>query len=167
MRSKQFIIIGFLVIFLLVLIGVIQFFQSIQAGAWSEESQAVETAYTKTIMTKANKVDTFVGTEAFKIVYGEDAIGQKLIVWISDQEIHTEYAADGLQDKLLRTQFASKEPKAKLLRILPGKFKDMYVWELYYKKPNDSGKQIYYYDYIQFKDGLLLDTYNLGEKHEV
>jgi uncharacterized protein YpmB len=90
-----------------------------------------------------------------------------LIVWISDSEIHTEYVSDGLNDKDLRAQFALKEPTAKLLRILPGKFMDMYIWELYYKKPGKSGKLTYYYDYINFKDGALLDTYNLGEIHGV
>jgi uncharacterized protein YpmB len=164
MRSKRIFLFSIVVVFSLSLFGLSQFFQTIQAGAWSEENQAVETAYEKTIMVKADKVDTFVGTQIYKIVFGEDAIGQKLIVWISDLEIHTEYVADGLQDKELRTQFAVKEPTAKLLRILPGKMNDMFVWELYYKKPGKSGKQTYYYDYIRFKDGVLLDTYNLGEK---
>jgi uncharacterized protein YpmB len=167
MRTKRIILVGFIALFLLLLFGLSQFFQSIQAGAWSEESQAVDTAYKKTIMTKASKVETFVSTETYKIVYGEDAIGQELIVWISDSEVHTEYLSDGLKDKDLKTQFALKEPTAKLLRILPGKFKDLYVWELYYKKPGASGRQSYYYDYIQFKDGVLLDTYYLGEKHNM
>jgi uncharacterized protein YpmB len=87
-----------------------------------------------------------------------------LIVWIGNADIHTEYVADGLKDKDLRAQFAKNEPTAELLRILPGKLNEQLVWELYYKKPNDSGKQVYYYDYIQFKDGALLDTYNLGSK---
>jgi uncharacterized protein YpmB len=167
MQTKKIILFGSIAVFSLLLFGLTQFFQTIQADAWSEESQAVETAYGKTIMTKATKVETFVNTQTYKIVYGEDAIGQELIVWISDSEIHTEYVSDGLKDKDLRAQFALKEPTAKLLRILPGKFKDMYIWELYYKKPGASGKQTYYYDYINFKDGALLDTYNLGEKHEV
>jgi uncharacterized protein YpmB len=167
MWNKKVILIGSFVVFALLLFGLSQFFQTIQAGAWSEESQAVETAYKKTIMTKATKVETFVNAKIFKIVYGEDAIGQQLIVWISDLGVHTEYVADGLQDKDLRTQFAKKEPTAKLLRILPGKFKDMYVWELYYKKPGESGRQTYYYDYINFKNGTLLDTYNLGDKHDM
>jgi uncharacterized protein YpmB len=162
---RSIIVIGSIAVFSLLLFGLSQFFQTIQAGAWSEESQAVATAYEKSIMTKAVKVDTFVSTQTYKIVYGEDAIGQKLIVWIGDSEIHTEYVSDGLKDKDLRTKFALKEPTANLLRILPGKFNDKYVWELYYSKPGKSGKQSYYYDYIDFNDGTLLDTYNLGEKH--
>ncbi len=141
-----------------------QFFQSIQAGNWAEETQAVDTAYKQTIMAKATKVETFINDQTYKIVYGEDVVGQKLIVWISGEEIHTEYVADGLDDKELRKQFAQKQPTAKLMRVLPGKFKDRFVWELYYKKPGKSGRTTYYYDYINFKDGLLLDTYNLGDK---
>jgi uncharacterized protein YpmB len=165
MRTKRIFVIGSIAVFSLLIFGLSQFFQTIQAGAWSEESLAVETAYEKTIMTKATKVDTFVSTQTYKIVYGEDAIGQKLIVWIGGSEIHTEYVSDGLKEKELRAQFALKEPTANLMRILPGKFNEKYVWELYYKKPGKSGKQTYYYDYIDFKDGALLDTYNLGEKY--
>jgi uncharacterized protein YpmB len=164
MWNKKIILMGSIVVIGLLLFGLSQFFQTIQAGAWSEESQAVDTAYKKTIMAKATKVETFINAQTYKIVYGEDAIGQKLIVWISDSEIHTEYVSDGLKDKDLRTKFAQKEPTAQLLRILPGKFKDKFVWELYYKKPGVSGRQTYYYDYITFKDGVLLDTYNLGDK---
>lgn len=164
MQSKRVILISSLVLFSLLLFGLLQFFQTIQASAWSEERQAVETAYQKTIMTKAAKVETFVGTQTYKIVYGEDALNQALLVWIGDKEIHTEYVADGLSDKELRTKFAQKEPTAELLRILPGKLKEKLVWELYYTKPNETGKKAYYYDYIEFKDGALLDTYNLGSK---
>ncbi|QGQ96832.1 hypothetical protein EHS13_19075 [Paenibacillus psychroresistens] len=164
MWNKKIIVMGVIVVFALLLFGLAQFFQTIQAGAWSEESEAVDTAYKKTIMAKATKVDTFINDQTFKIVYGEDAVGQKLIVWISDEEIHTEYVSEGLKDKDLLAQFAQKEPTAKLMRVMPGKFKDKFVWELYYKKPGESGRQTYYYDYIDFKDGFLLDTYNLGDK---
>jgi uncharacterized protein YpmB len=164
MQSKRVILISGIVLFSLLLFGLSQFFQTIQAGAWSEERQAVDTAYQKTIMTKATRVESFIGTQTYKIVFGEDALGQALIVWIGDKDIHTEYAADGLADKALHTQFAEKEPTAKLLRILPGKLNEKLVWELYYSKPNEKGKTEYYYDYIHFKDGALLDTYKLGSK---
>lgn len=164
MQSKRIVLISGIVLFSLLLFGLLQFFQSIQAGAWSEERQAVDTAYQKTIMTKATKVETFISAQTYKIVYGEDALGQALIVWIGESSIHTEYAADGLQEKDLRTHFAQKEPTAELLRILPGKLKEKLVWELYYSKPNEMGKTAYYYDYINFKNGALLDTYSLGIK---
>jgi uncharacterized protein YpmB len=164
MQSKKWVWLSAIAVFSLLLFGLAQFFQSVQAGAWSEETVAVETAYQKTIMAKATKVDTYIGTQAFKIVYGEDAIGQQIIVWLGEKEIHTEYVADGLQEKDLRTQFAKKEPTAKLLRILPGKFNDSFIWELFYEKKDDLGHVNYYYDYISFKDGTLIDTYYLGEK---
>jgi uncharacterized protein YpmB len=164
MLTQKKVVFGAIAVFSLLLFGLSQFFQTIQAGAWSEERQAVETAYQKTIMAKATKVDTFVGTQAFKIVYGEDAIGQQVIVWLGETEIHTEYAADGLKDKELRMKFAAKEPAAKLLRILPGKVSESYVWELFYEKPGETGKPNYYYDYVTFNEGMLIDTYHLGEK---
>jgi uncharacterized protein YpmB len=163
MQMKKIVLIGAIALALL-LFGLSQFFQTVQAGAWSEERQAAETAYQKTIMVKASKVDTFVGTKEYKIVFGEDAIGQQLIVWLGTNDIHTEYAADGIKEKDLQMLFAKKEPNAKLLRILPGKMNDKYVWELFYKKQDSAGKINYYYDYLTFKEGTLLDTYNLGTK---
>ncbi|MEX2460781.1 MAG: DUF5590 domain-containing protein, partial [Paenibacillaceae bacterium] len=150
MPSKKIVLIGFIVLFTLLLFGLSQFFRIIQAGAWTQERQAVDTAYQKTIMTEATKVETFISSQTYKIVYGKDAIGQELIVWIGDSDIHTEYVADGLKEKDLRTQFAQKEPTAELLRILPGKLKEKLVWEVYYKKPNEAGKQVYFYDYVNF-----------------
>jgi uncharacterized protein YpmB len=164
MQSRRMVWFVVIAVLSLCLFGLTQFFQSIQTDEWSEETVAVQTAYQKTIMAKATKVDTFVGAQTFKIVYGEDAIGQQLIVWVGEKEIHTEYTADGLQDKDLRIQFAKREPSAKLLRILPGKLNDSYIWELFYQKKADSSNQNYYYDYLSFKDGALIDTYNLGVK---
>jgi uncharacterized protein YpmB len=164
MLTKKKTIIGSIAIFSLLLFGLSQFFQTIQASAWSEERQAVDTAYQKTIMAKATKVDVFVGTQTYQIVYGEDAIGQPIIVWIGESEIHTEYAADGLKEKDLRTKFAEKEPTAKLLRTMPGKLNATFVWEVFYEKKGTSGKVNYYYDYVTFKEGTFIDTYDLGGK---
>jgi uncharacterized protein YpmB len=162
LQTRTKVIFGAIVIFALLLFGLSQFLEGAQAGEWSDNNQAALTAYQKTIMVKATKVESFIGDQSFKIVYGDDALGQKLIAWISDSEIHSEYVSDGISDKTLRTQFAQKEPTASLMRILPGKLKNDYVWELFYKKPNEHGKQNYYYDYLNFKDGSLIDTYDLG-----
>jgi uncharacterized protein YpmB len=164
LQTKTKVLLAAVVLAAILIFGLSQFYQTIQASTWAEKRNAVNTAYQKTILINATKVDTFVGDQIYDIVYGQDAIGQQVIAWIGDTEIHTEYAADGYKEKDLRSHFAAKEPTASLLRIMPGKFKETFVWEIFYKKKDAGGKQNYYYDYVNFKDGSLIDTYNLGPK---
>jgi uncharacterized protein YpmB len=164
LQRKTKTIIGAVVLAVILFFGLSQFYQTTQASTWNEERNAVNTVYHKTILVKSTKVDTFVGDHPYEIVYGQDVLGQQLIVWLGDTEIHTEYASDGYSEKDLRIKFAAKEPTAALLRVMPGKLKDTFVWEVFYKKTDAHGKQNYYYDYLNFKDGSLIDTYNLGPK---
>jgi uncharacterized protein YpmB len=164
LQRKTKALIGAVVLAAVLIFGLSQFYQTIEASTWSEKRNAVNTAYQKTILVNATKVDTFVSDHSYDIVYGQDTLGQQVIVWLGDTEIHTEYASDGYNEKDLRIKFAAKEPTATLLRIMPGKLKETFVWEVFYKKPDANGKQNYYYDYLNFKDGSLIDTYNLGSK---
>ena len=156
------VILGSLFILAILIVALAQFYHSMEAPVWAEDDQAVTIAYQKTILAKAVKVDSFIGDQSYKIIFGEDAIGQPIIVWVSAAEIHTEYTADGITEKALRAKFKLKEPTAKLMRIVPGKLQNEFVWELYYKKADANGQQHYYYDYNKFSDGSLLDTYSLG-----
>ncbi len=44
---------------------------------------------------------------------------------------------------------------------MPGKLGNEYVWEVFYKKKENSGTR-YFYDYYKFKDGHYMDTYRLS-----
>ena len=73
-----------------------RFYLNVQNEHWDEKRKAVETAYEKSMMTKATKVDFFYGDEPFQIVYGEDKLGQGVIVWVSDKDVHAEMSAEAL-----------------------------------------------------------------------
>lgn len=150
-------------VFIIVTLGVVlsRFYLNVQNEYWKSKSAAVETAYEKSLITKATKVDFFYGDEPFQIVYGEDKIGQSVIAWVYGNEVHTEMAAEGFPEAQVREAVLKKDPGFVIERVMPGKLGQDYVWEVFYKKKDDSGTR-YYYDYYKFKDGTYLDTYRLS-----
>jgi uncharacterized protein YpmB len=138
-----------------------RFYMNVQNKHWDEKTKAVEIAYDQTILAKATKVDSFYGDEPFQIVYGEDKIGQKVVVWVSDHEVHTEMAGEGFTEDQVRETMFKKDPGFEIMRIMPGKKADDYVWEVFYKKKDDSGTR-YFYDYYKFSSGTYIDTYRLS-----
>ncbi|NEW06032.1 hypothetical protein GK047_08420 [Paenibacillus sp. SYP-B3998] len=149
--------------FIILTLGVVlsRFYMDVQNKHWGENSKAVETAYEKTILAKATKVDSFYGDEPLKIVYGEDKIGQPVIVWVSDKDVHTEMSSESFSEDQVREIMLKKGTDFEVERVLPGKLGDDYVWEVFYKKQDDSGTR-YFYDYYKFKDGTYMDTYRLS-----
>ncbi|UJF36149.1 cell wall elongation regulator TseB-like domain-containing protein [Paenibacillus hexagrammi] len=160
MLWRRVIMLGIFVLLTLIVV-ITRFYLSVQNEHWDANSKAVETAYEKTILTKATKVDSFYGDEPFQIIRGEDKIGQQVVVWISDKEVHTEVAAEAFTEDQVRETMLKKDPAIETLRILPGKLGSQYVWEVFYKKQEAKGLR-YYYDYYTFKEGTYIDTYRLS-----
>ncbi|KRE32378.1 DUF5590 domain-containing protein [Paenibacillus sp. Soil724D2] len=162
MNAKRTRIITFGV-FIILTLGVVlsRFYLNVQNEHWDNKRKAVETAYEKSIMTKATKVDFFYGDEPLQIVYGEDKLGQGVIVWVSDKGIHAEMTAEAFTETQVRETMFKKAPEIEIERVLPGKLGNDYVWEVFYKKKENSATR-YFYDYYKFKDGLYMDTYRLS-----
>lgn len=140
-----------------------QFYVAIHRGEWTEKEAAIEKAIEQTVLVKASTVEHFVGDETYTIVYGEDMAGKQLIVWMGQDEIHTEYAIDGMSKENAKEQTLINHPNAQMLRVMPGKMKEFgYVWEVFFVKNDKAGDKQYYYAYYKFKDGAILDTYYLG-----
>lgn len=152
---------GMAIALILLGIGTFRFIDSVAAGNWDEKQKAVETAYRQTMMAKADKVEPFVGDQPYNIVFGEDKIGKKMIAWISETDIHGEYASDGVTEQSVRDKLIKSKPGADIIRITPGKYGNEYCWEVYYTL-SKSGKVGHYYQYYRFSDGEPLDTYNLN-----
>jgi uncharacterized protein YpmB len=151
---------GFVLGVALLLFGAYQFYTAIHAAEWSREDAAVWAAYRNTVLAKASRVESFVGDKPYYIVQGEDKLGQSVIVWVGEDEIHAEYERDGVSGDELLAAWREADPDKQLIRIRPGKIDDVYVWEIFYAKI-DNGKKRYYYDYFRFSDGAPVDTYRL------
>jgi uncharacterized protein YpmB len=134
---------------------------NVQGKNWDEKAAAVEKAYEKTILAKATKVESFYGDGPLQIVFGEDKLGHKVIVWVSDKDAHAEMADEAFTEQQVRETMHKKDPSLELLRVMPGIVEGKYVWEVFYKKTLDSGTR-YFYDYYTFQDGTYIDTYRLS-----
>jgi uncharacterized protein YpmB len=146
----------------LVLVVFVSFrlFQTIHVQEWQEQDIAVNIAYHKTAMVQATKAEPFVGEQPYTIVFGTDKLGQQLIVWVGTDNIHSEYVKDGISIEQLQEQWQKADPDKHLLRVTPAELNEEYGWEMYYKKIED-GRDKFYYDYLRFSDGSLIDTYRL------
>ncbi|AEI41392.1 DUF5590 domain-containing protein [Paenibacillus mucilaginosus] len=136
-------------------------FQSVMEPVWSGQRQAVQAAYEKTVLAKANKVEQFVGDETYTVITGEDKIGQGIFVFVAGDKIRTEPAPAGMNAEAAAAKVTGKVPGAEVLRVMPGIQNGAPVWEVFYKiAPEDKPEQ-YFYDYYTFTDGQPIDTWNL------
>ncbi|TBL79700.1 DUF5590 domain-containing protein [Paenibacillus thalictri] len=143
-----------------VLLG-LKFFSLIHEDEWATYRDAVNTAYEKTVLVKPVKVDRFISNKQYTVIQGEDKIGHPVIVWVSEDEVITEMASDGVTQEQVEQSLTAADPEASLLRVTPGKLDDQLVWEAFYKKPADGGEH-FFYNYYAFTDGSLIDTYRLS-----
>lgn len=153
-------VIGFLGL-TLILVLTNWLYHSVQSKHNKEQQQAINEALAKTELVTVEQVDPFIGEDALMIVYGKDQEGKQLIVWVGKNEIHAEYSLDGISKQQVEVKVLKQKPKADLIRIIPGKLKDDYIWEAYYKEEEKDGTR-YYYSYYKFADGQPIDTYKLS-----
>jgi uncharacterized protein YpmB len=159
-KWKRIVMVGIFVLATLIF-ALSRFYLNVQGNHWDEKSAAVETAYEKSVLAKASKVESFYGDQPMHIVFGEDKIGHKVIVWVTDKDVHAEMADDAFTEEQVREIMLKKDPNLELMRVMPGFIEGQYVWEVFYKKQIDGGTR-YFYDYYKFHDGTYIDTYRLS-----
>jgi uncharacterized protein YpmB len=159
MRNKWIWVGLFVVVTSIILIS--RFYITVQQKHWQEQAATAAEARTRAHVTNVTDVEPFYGDIPMSIIFGDNEQGQKVIVWMSENDVHTELADTGLNKEQALALFQQRQPGAKPLRIMPGKIQDQYVWEVFYKKTGSKGTQ-YFYDYYRFKDGVPVDMYNLN-----
>jgi uncharacterized protein YpmB len=162
MRNKKKLIGGAVLAVFALLLGLYIFADSIIAKEWDDKREAVRRAYKESMLVKADRVEPFVGAEPYIIVFGQDKLGKKMIVWVSETSIHSEYEADGITADGVTEKVKASAPDTKIMRITPGTLEEDYVWEVYYQRKQEDGKTGSFYEYYRFSDGTYLDTYRLG-----
>lgn len=162
MRTRTKVAIGTTIAAALLIYGGTTWFQNVQASEWMREDDAVKTAYEKTILASATHTEPFVGDRPYTIVYGQDKAGQDVIVWVSETDIHAEYAVSGVTKEEVRAKLLKNDPANQPLRITLGKLDDAYAWEVFYKRKDADGITRSFYDYYRFQDGALIDTWKLS-----
>ena len=137
------------------------FYLSARSGFEAAERQAVQAALEQSSLVRVDRLSHYAGDEPYVIVFGSDAEDQPLIVWVGGGEVHEEKAADGVSENDIRALLAARVGTAEVIRLTPGVWQGMRVWEAFYKTEEADGFR-YYYDYYRFSDGELLETYRLG-----
>lgn len=147
---------------ILVLLLIHFFYQSIQSSQSKELTDAVRQAKAQSALVTSDLVETYIGEKVYWVVSGQDKDGKNMIVWVSKDEVHAEFAGDGISRTALKQKILQFDPQARIIRITPGRLKEDYVWEVYYQKQGESGKR-HFYGYYNFADGALIDTYRLSK----
>ena len=156
-------VIAALVLGTILVLMLIQFFyQSIQSSQSKEQMEAVLQAKSHSALVSSDLVETYIGEKVYWIVSGKDKDGNNVMVWVSKDEVHSVFVSDGISRTSLKQKILQLDPQADIVRITPGRLKEDYIWEVYYKKQENNGKR-YYYGYYNFADGALIDTYRLSK----
>jgi uncharacterized protein YpmB len=140
--------------------GAYRFYTGIQKDIWQEKAAAVQTATEKTDLAEADKVEPFVGDKAYMTVQGKAKNGRSMVVWLSDNGVHEEYADTALTVEGARSKTLQHSAKAEILRITPAVFENRYAWQVFYQVKGNGGTAAYY-DFYDFHNGELLDTWTL------
>jgi uncharacterized protein YpmB len=143
-------------------VTVYQVYTRIMEPEWVVQRDAVKAAYEKTVLTKANKVERFVGDQIYTVIQGEDKIGQPVIVWVSEQEVRSAMGSSGVTAEQANTSTVTQYPDAEIIRTMPGIMEGQPVWEVFYKRKQENGEDRHFYSYYTFAEGKLIDTWRLN-----
>jgi uncharacterized protein YpmB len=144
-----------------VVILLTRFYYGVQFEHWQERKQAKSAAAVQAGIVRVDSVQTFNGADAYTVVTGDNAQGEKLVVWLGPNDTHVEKAAAGITAEQAKAALLQRSPGVEVERIVPGKLRGDYVWELFYRRHEDGGDR-YLYDFVKFSDGTYIDTYRLS-----
>lgn len=139
------------------------FYHAIQGDHYDENEAAIRLAMEHTSLVRADHVDYFTGSEVYRIVYGVNGDNEKLLVWVGKEDIHEELSKNGItRDDVHAEIKRAYGDRVMIKRIQPGKLGDDYVWEAFFSKKEDDGKETHFYEYYRFADGKRLDTWRMN-----
>lgn len=123
------------------------------------EKQAIELARAQAGLAEADRAVLYTWDETLWIVIGKNHEGEPIIVWERESGLETARMAEGYSEEQILEQFRKDRPGARIIRMLPGWFQDMPVWEIRYAPSPDTKEQGL--DFYSFRTGNLLKTYTL------
>ncbi|WP_144023682.1 DUF5590 domain-containing protein [Paenibacillus sp. FSL H8-0548] len=150
---------------ILIFTGVFVYFRDIQQPQWLEAKEAKQQATQFADLASVEKVYRHIWNKESWIVQGSNQQDEEIYVWLSeDQSPVSSLAAEGVTKEQISDEFKKKKQDADIIRIQPGLFDDVRVWEVYYRDGDSSIH--YYYDFYKFDNGAFIDSYKLPAKTE-
>ncbi|OKP93585.1 DUF5590 domain-containing protein [Paenibacillus sp. P46E] len=170
-KRRKWLLLGILLV-LLLLIGLSQFYAYVMKDQWNERSAAREVAEAKAGLTEVTKAQKSVWDEnsIYWVLTGRNAAGTDLMVWVrftldgkpagGDNGVYVEEVSKGTSEQKIRSIIASDLPGSSIKRLLPGVYNGEYAWQLFYKLDDR-----YYYKFYRFADGSAIgDGYSLPSR---
>ncbi|WP_379162459.1 DUF5590 domain-containing protein [Paenibacillus sp. sgz5001063] len=170
-KRRKWLLLGILLV-LLLLFGLSQFYAYVMKDQWNERSAAREVAEARAGLTKVTKAQKSVWDEnsIYWVLTGRNAAGTDLMVWVrftrdgkpagGDNDVYAEELSKGMSEQKIRSVIATDLPGSSIERLLPGVYNGEYAWQLFYKL---EGR--YYYKFYRFADGSAIgDGYSLPSR---
>ncbi|OGX68712.1 MAG: hypothetical protein A2189_08055, partial [Paenibacillus sp. RIFOXYA1_FULL_44_5] len=135
-----------LALFILIFIGLVEWYRVIQAPYWKEQLAAEKIAYAQTTLSSIDTAERFVGDAPYFIFFGKNKEQQPVIVWVENEIAVMRLQADGLSFAQIKQLTLQAHSSAHIMRIVPGVMNDTLVWEVLYQV-NENGRMLSKYDY--------------------
>ncbi|WP_340024401.1 DUF5590 domain-containing protein [Paenibacillus sp. FSL K6-1096] len=161
-----------IILVLLLLFGLSQFYAYIMKDQWTERNEAKELARAQAGLTEITKAQKSVWDEnsIYWVLTGSNAAGTELMVWVrftsegkpagGENGLYAEELSKGTSEAQMRKLLAGQMPDIKIKRLLPGVYNGEYAWQLFYQK---EGR--YYYSFYRFSDGSAIgEGYSLPNR---
>lgn len=162
--SKRIIWLLGITIVLLIGLGIRQFYISVQIDQWKLENELVATAKAKADLQEVSQAQYFYGEKTVGIVFGTNREGKEILVMLdADQIVKEVLMQDVYPIETLKQNLREQHPDAQILRVTPGTRLSNYVWEIYYKRINET-ETSYHYVYYNLETGKFVDTYQLSPR---
>lgn len=150
------------IIFTIVIFCIIGTIAGVYVNAMGPKKEASTEAFNKAKQeSELVTMDSFYmynGEETFSVVVGENADGEKLAVWIPEddkQKITVEKYSDGKSKEEIRKIVVEEHAPEKIISIKLGMERNVALWEVTYIDNSNR----YNYDYYDFKTGEWLKYY--------
>lgn len=165
MRKKTKRILISILLALLILIGIQQYYVYTMKDYWNEKDAAVIVAKQQANLASLTRADKSVWDEVCWVVEGKNTAGEDIMVWVVDGKVdHQELAKNGVSLEQIKSSIKSQMPDISIVRLVPGIFDQgtgkQYVYQLFYKEADH-----YNYKFYRFNDGQALpETYTLPNR---
>ncbi|MFB9329621.1 DUF5590 domain-containing protein [Paenibacillus aurantiacus] len=154
------------VVLVTLLVGLNAYYMHVQGPRWEEENQAKWQAKQTAGLVSTKDAYKYVWDTTAWVVEGKDTDGDDAVVWLTGEKLD-QFIVRKKKDSVIRAQlkeqFFQGKPDADLKQMQLGLLEGQPVWELFYAR-DQSGEQMYYYDFYRYNDGAYIITYNLPKK---
>lgn len=155
------ILIAVILSILLVVSTVFVYYYSIWSKDQTMESRMKQKALNEvSILKNIEEVHLYAGDEQYYMIIGDDHLGNPLLVWLNEEEIHYQSLKQWISKEEVSMLALNKVPKIVIKRITPGIIdNNMLIYEVLFK--TEDGR--FGYQYYNLENGQFIKMITLGK----